>query len=96
MRRKREERRRKNGGLRQLTPTHKAQDECCYLLACVLSVRVCEFAVCCGEEKIIFCLASACEEIIFYFLKFCYSDTRANNGRGLVVLRSCFANPTVS
>ena len=59
MRRKREERRRKNGGLRQLTPTHKAQDECCYLLACVLSVRVCEFAVCCGEEKIIFCLASA-------------------------------------
>ena len=36
MRRKREERRRKNGGLRQLTPTHKAQDECCYyLLTCV-------------------------------------------------------------
>ena len=51
MRRKREERRRKNGGLRQLTPTHKAQDECCYLLACVLSVRVCEFAVCFGEEN---------------------------------------------
>ena len=36
MRRKREERRRKNGGLRQLTPTHKAQDECCYLLALLL------------------------------------------------------------
>ena len=59
-------------------------------------MRVCEFAVCCGEEKIIFCLASACEEIISYFLKFWYSDTRANNGGGSVVLRSCFANPTVS